>query len=103
MTDFVKVAAVDEIPEGSLKKFDINQVEFVLAHTAQGFYAFPDECTHDGAPFGGGKLEGQEVICPRHGARFNVATGAVTAPPALVPIDTYEVKVDGNDILVRLD
>ena len=103
MAEFVKVASTSDIPEGTCKAFDVKLNEFVIAHTADGFHAIADECSHDGSPFGESKLDGFEVICPRHGARFDVRSGDVTAPPAVVPVDKYELKVEGNDILVRLD
>jgi 3-phenylpropionate/trans-cinnamate dioxygenase ferredoxin subunit len=103
MAGFVKVAKTEEIPEGGFKSFEVDFTRFVVAHTSDGYFAFIDECTHDSEPFGKGKLKGNEIVCTRHGARFDVRSGAVTAPPAIVPLDTFEVKVEGNDILVRLD
>jgi len=103
MPGFVKVATVDEIPEGSFKSLEVDFDRIVIAHTADGYFAFADQCTHDGEPFGKGKLKGHEIICTRHGARFDVRTGAATSAPAIVPVDTFETKVDGRDILVRLE
>jgi nitrite reductase/ring-hydroxylating ferredoxin subunit len=103
MAGFVKVATMSDIPEGSMKAFTIGHDRVVVAHTADGFYAFADECSHDSAPISDGRLKDHQVICPRHGARFNIVTGAVEAPPAVVGIDTYEVKIDGDDILVRCE
>jgi 3-phenylpropionate/trans-cinnamate dioxygenase ferredoxin subunit len=100
MAEYVKVATVDEIPVGSLKAVEINYDRIVIAHTADGFFAVADECTHDSAPISDGKLIRNEVICVRHGARFDVRTGEVTRAPALVPLDTYEVKVEGNEVYV---
>ena len=103
MGQFVRVAATDEIPEGGLKAFEIGHQKFVVVHTADGFFAVVDECTHDSAPISSGRVRGAEIMCTRHGARFDLKTGAVTAPPAIVPIDTLTVKVDGVDILVWLE
>lgn len=103
MAAFVRVASTDEIPEGKLKAFEIGHQKFVVAHTADGFFAVVDECTHDSAPISSGRVRGTEIMCTRHGARFDLKTGAVTAPPAIVPIDTLTVKVDGVDILVWLE
>ena len=55
-------------------------------------------CTHDEAPLDQGFLEGCEIECPRHGARFDVTTGRATALPAVVPVDTFQVRVEGDDI-----
>jgi 3-phenylpropionate/trans-cinnamate dioxygenase ferredoxin subunit len=102
MANFTKVASTGDIPEGGFKSFELDYDRIVVAHTTDGFFAFADECTHDSEPFGKGKLKGHEIVCTRHGARFDVRTGEVTAPPALVPVDTYELKIEGDDILVRL-
>lgn len=103
MDGFVKVAQTGDIPEGTLKKFDIDMTEFIIAHTPDGFHAFPDECSHDSAPFGNAQLHGNEIQCPRHGARFDVITGDALSAPAVVPIEKYELKIEGDDIFVRLD
>lgn len=103
MAGFVRVAASDEIPIGKLKGFEIGRHRFVVAHTDGGYFAVADECTHDGAPISSGRVRGHEIMCTRHGARFDLKTGAVTAPPAIVPIDILTVKVDGDDILVWLE
>jgi 3-phenylpropionate/trans-cinnamate dioxygenase ferredoxin subunit len=103
MGEFRIVAKTTDIPEGSFKSFEIDFTKFVVAHTHEGFFAFVDECTHDGESFGKGRLKGEEIVCTRHGARFDVRSGAVIAPPAIVPLDTYEVRIENDDILVRLD
>jgi 3-phenylpropionate/trans-cinnamate dioxygenase ferredoxin component len=103
MGQFVRVAAVSDIPEGSLKAFDINYTRFVVAHTDEGFLAVADDCSHDGSPFARAHIRGGNIVCPRHGARFDLKTGAVTGPPAVAPIDTFRVKVEENDIYVYLD
>lgn len=103
MAGFVKVATVNDIPEGSFKPFNVRHQRFILAHLDDGFYAVSDECTHDGAPISEGEKYGDDIVCPRHGATFSLKTGEVKAPPAIVPVDTLEVKLDGEDILVLLD
>lgn len=103
MGNFVRVAAVDEIPEGQIKAFEIQHHRFVIAHAFDGFYATADECTHDGAPIADGRIKDSEIVCARHGARFDLRTGAVMAPPAIVPLDTYELKVENRDVYVFLD
>lgn len=103
MGAFVRVASVNDIPVGTLKAFEVGYFRFIVAHTAEGFYAVADECTHDGEPIHTGRIRGEEIMCTRHGARFNLHSGEVTAPPAIVPIDTLQVKIDGNDIQVFLE
>ena len=67
------------------------------------FYAVEDVCSHDGASFGQTELEGVEITCPRHGAAFDVTTGAVIRLPAAVPVKTYGVRTNGDDIEVEVD
>lgn len=103
MGEFKKVASVDQIPTGEMKSFEIGYDRILICHTDDGFYAIADECTHDAAPISMGQLFGKEIICPRHGAKFDVTTGAVKGPPAVVPIDIYEVKIEGENIYVMLE
>ncbi len=103
MAEFKKVASVSEIPTRNMKAFEIRHNRFVVCNTGDGIFAVADECTHDSAPISAGELRGDEVVCPRHGARFDVKNGSVKGPPAVVPIDTYDVKVEGENIFVLLD
>jgi len=103
MADFVKVATVDEIAVGEILPLTVHHRDIVICRTVEGFFAVADECPHDSSPIALGHVDGHEVVCPRHGARFDLATGDVTAPPAVVGIETYEVKVENNDIFVRLN
>ena len=102
MAGFVKVARVDEIPLGEMRYFEIGLDRVVICHTEAGFFALADECSHDSAPISDGSIEGNEVVCPRHGARFSVEDGSVTGPPALVGIDRFDLRIEGDDILVRI-
>jgi 3-phenylpropionate/trans-cinnamate dioxygenase ferredoxin subunit len=64
------------------------------------FYAIEDVCTHDGGSLDQGFLEGEEIECPRHGARFDVITGEATLMPAVMPVQTFPVRVEGGEIFV---
>jgi len=97
------VATTDQIPAGTLKVFDVMEHRVAVSHVDGQFYAIEDVCTHDGGPLGEGVLEDSQVECPRHGARFDVKTGAALSMPAVVPVKVYEVKVDGQTVLVKLD
>ncbi len=102
MAGFVKVANVADIPSGSCKSFAVSDENIIIAHTAEGFHAFKDECSHDGAPFDEDQLEGCQLTCPRHGATFDVSNGNVTGPPALVPLEMFEIKIEADNLLVNL-
>jgi 3-phenylpropionate/trans-cinnamate dioxygenase ferredoxin subunit len=103
MAEFRKVASVNDIPVGSMKAFEIRRNRLVVCNTGDGVFAVADECSHDSAPISTGVLHGKEIVCPRHGARFDVEDGSVKAPPAVAPIDTYDVKIEGEDIYILLD
>lgn len=97
---FVKVAQVREIPPGRVKVVEVEDEGVALCNVDGEIYAVADVCTHDHGPLGEGFLHGDEIECPRHGARFCVRTGQVRVLPAVVPIPTYTVKVEGEDVLV---
>ena len=103
MSDYVKVATTDEIPVGKMKGFEVDDEKIVVAHTEKGFFALVDECTHDSAPISDGRIRNGRLLCVRHGAQFDPETGDVLAPPAVVPLDTLELKIEGEDILVMID
>jgi 3-phenylpropionate/trans-cinnamate dioxygenase ferredoxin subunit len=97
---FVKVAKVSEVPPGRVAIVEVGDDDVALCNLDGEIYAVANICTHDDGPLGEGYLLGEEIECPRHGARFNVRTGAVKTLPAIVPIPTYNVKIEGDDVLV---
>jgi 3-phenylpropionate/trans-cinnamate dioxygenase ferredoxin subunit len=97
---FVTVAKVGEVPEGGCKIVRVDDQSVAIFLVAGAYYAIDDVCTHDGGPLAEGPLEGHVIECPRHGARFDVRTGAVLAPPAIVPVPTYAVRVEGDNIRI---
>jgi 3-phenylpropionate/trans-cinnamate dioxygenase ferredoxin subunit len=103
MAEWVKVAEVGELDPGQKKQVDLEGLAVALFNVNGEYYAIEDVCTHDGAPLAHGRFRGEEVTCPRHGARFNVKSGAALCMPAFEPVETYPVKIEGNDILVEVD
>lgn len=103
MSEFFTVAKVSELPPGGKKLVEVDDIPVALFNVGGEFYAIEDVCTHDGGPLAEGDLEDDEIECPRHGARFNVRTGAVLCMPAVEAVECYEVKVEGDDILVSVD
>jgi len=97
---FVKAARVSEIPPGRSKIVEVGDEDVALCNVGGEIFAIANVCTHDHGPLGDGYLLGEEIECPRHGARFNVRTGEVKTLPAIVPVPTFEVRVEGDDILV---
>ena len=102
ISEFVSVARTSEIPVGQFKPVEARGKRLLICHTPRGFYAVDDTCTHDDGPLADGWLDGTAIECPRHGARFDVTTGQVLCLPAAVPINSYPVKVEGNDVKVNV-
>ncbi len=97
---FTTVAKVSEISVGELKPVEAGGKRLLICHTASGFHAVDDTCTHDDGPLADGWLDGEAIECPRHGAKFDVATGRVLCLPAAVPITAYHVRVEGDNVQV---
>ncbi len=100
---FVRVAAVKDVPPGTMKGVDVHGVPVVLCNVNGELYAVHDECTHETYPLSEGTLEGHSLTCMLHGACFDVRTGAVLALPAYDALETFDVQVDGEDVLISLD
>jgi 3-phenylpropionate/trans-cinnamate dioxygenase ferredoxin subunit len=98
----VTVAKTAEIAVGQFKAVQVNGKHLLVCHIESGFYVVDDTCTHDDGPLADGWLEGTAIECPRHGARFDVTSGKVLCLPAAVPIQSYPVRVDGDEIKVNL-
>ena len=103
MSEFVKVAERIELPPGGKKLVDLDGRAIAVFNVDGEFFAIDDICTHDGGPLAEGTLEGAEIRCPRHGARFDVRTGKALSFPAFEPVDTHKVEVRGEDIYVAVD
>ena len=99
--DFVKVANTKDIQPSQMKEVEVNGENICVVNVEEKYYAIGSICTHEGGPLADGTLEGYEVECPWHNSKFDVRTGEVTSPPASEPEPAYEVKVDGNSILIR--
>lgn len=104
MSEFQPAAMKAEIPDPGSLLVEIDEQLIVLIHAAGHYYALDDVCTHDGGPLSEGPLDAEEgsIACPRHGAKFDIKTGAALTMPATKPTRSHEVKVEGEQILVRL-
>ena len=94
------VAKKSDVPPGTTKRVTADGCEMLLCNVDGTLYAIEDVCTHDGGPLDQGTLEGPCVVCPRHGATFDVRTGAVVTLPAVVPLMTFALDVEGDDVYV---
>jgi nitrite reductase/ring-hydroxylating ferredoxin subunit len=98
--DFVKVAELGDLPPGEMKMVEVGSEQVLLVNVDGKIHACDDVCTHSYASLSEGDLSGEEIECPLHGAMFNVVTGEVLTPPAADPLRLFEVRVEGEDILV---
>ncbi len=103
MSDWVTVCRKEELPAGDWKRVDLDGTPAVVFNLSGEYYAIEDVCTHDGGQLTGGTVEGSEIICPRHGARFSIKTGAALSPPAYEPTAVFPVRVQNDAIQVRDD
>jgi 3-phenylpropionate/trans-cinnamate dioxygenase ferredoxin subunit len=101
MSDWVDVGAVSSLPEGSVSLVDVDGTEVAVFNVGGHYYAIQDVCTHDGGTLAEGEVKGFEIECPRHGARFDLRTGKVTAPPAYEDIIIFAVRIHGDRVQVR--
>ena len=99
---FTKAATLAELPPGQAKQVTLNGKAVGLFNVGGTVYAIDDTCPHRGAPLWEGDLEGKEVTCPWHGARFDVTSGAHLCPPANAGVASYQVQVVGDEIQVDI-
>jgi 3-phenylpropionate/trans-cinnamate dioxygenase ferredoxin subunit len=99
MSTFLKIAKTSDLASGEKMLAEYEDEDVGLFNIDGEFYAISDICTHDGGPLVEGNLDGDCITCPRHGARFNVKTGAQTMP-AFAPVPLYQVKIEGDDIFI---
>lgn len=97
------MARAEDIPPGQCRAFDVDDRMIAIVNLGGEFFAIDNICTHAYAELSEGKIVGDEIQCPLHGARFSIRTGAVTAPPAYEPLNTYPVRIEGGSIEIRLD
>jgi 3-phenylpropionate/trans-cinnamate dioxygenase ferredoxin subunit len=100
MPEFVKVATTAEIPPGRVKVYEVDGRSIAVCNVDGAYYAIDDVCTHDGGSLDQGELQGDQIECPRHGARFDVKTGRAITLPAVRPVGSYPVQVEGDEIKV---
>jgi nitrite reductase/ring-hydroxylating ferredoxin subunit len=103
MSEWIEVCPRGDMLPGEFKVVWDEDTPIAVYNIDGMFYAIEDTCTHDGGDLAGGEVHGFEVECPRHGARFDVRTGAVTNPPAVEPIASFPIKDEDGVIFTRDD
>lgn len=102
MSKFIQIARKSEIPKGSAKCVEVEGRRIAVFNLGDEFFGIDDVCPHAGAPLSEGTVDGGEVECPWHGARFNLKTGDVLAPPAEEGVKKYAIRVTGDLIEVEI-
>ncbi len=102
MAEFLPVASVGELSDPGKKCLEIQERFVVLVHLAGEYYCLDDICTHDGGTLGEGQMDANCLICPRHGARFDIKTGRAVTMPATEPTRVHEVRIEGGQVMVKL-
>jgi 3-phenylpropionate/trans-cinnamate dioxygenase ferredoxin subunit len=103
MTTWQTVGSAADIPPERVAVYRVGDHDVAVCNVDGQFYAIDDLCTHDGGALDQGELEGEEIECPRHGARFNVTTGEATQLPAFEPVETHEVRLEGDTVQVGVE
>lgn len=116
MQNFSRIAGIDDLAEGEVKKYQVQDMEILMARIGGKYYAVQNKCPHLGGDLAGGKLEGTVLTCPRHGSQFDLVDGSVVRwmkGEGLIsklgkmlksprPLVTYNINIEGRDILVEV-
>ena len=102
MPEYVKVAQASELEPNHGKLVEVQGKKIALFNVDGKFHAIDNTCTHRGGPLSEGELDGDEVTCPWHGAKFKVTNGEVLRPPAPQGVKSFPVRVTGNDVEVEI-
>jgi 3-phenylpropionate/trans-cinnamate dioxygenase ferredoxin subunit len=103
MSRFVKAVQASDVKPGERQIVEVEE-KFVAIFNIDGqYYAIEDVCSHDDGPVAEGELDGYEIVCPRHGARFDIRDGRVLGFPAITSIQSFPVKVESDVVLIDLD
>jgi 3-phenylpropionate/trans-cinnamate dioxygenase ferredoxin subunit len=100
--EYIPIGSVEELNEGERLFIEIDGKPIMVINLHGEYFAIRDVCSHDDGPVGEGNLEGYEIICPRHGARFDIRTGKVIALPAFVDIPAYPIRIVGDQIEIGI-
>ena len=101
MTEWVHVAKVEDFPPGTVRTVEIEGTPIAVFNLDGYYYAIEDVCTHEAETLSDGEVEGEEIVCPRHGAHFSILTGRALSPPAYEPVTTFPVQVEGGMVQVK--
>ena len=103
MASWVSGGQAGDLGPGQVRVVQAGRTRLAVCNVENSFHCVDDVCTHDGGPLDQGELDGVEIECPRHGARFDVTTGRATCLPAIVPVKVYPVRVQDGEIQIRVE
>ncbi len=103
MSDWIDVCKTEDLRPGEHVVVDLDGTAVAVFNLDGAFYAIEDVCTHDGAEIASGELDGDVIVCPRHGARFCIRTGEVLTPPAYEDLHVFPVRVENGTVQIRDD
>lgn len=104
MAQWLDVASIDDFPDGTVRVVGLDDGRQVAVFNVGGqFRAIEDRCSHEDENLSWGVVEGDEIVCPRHGAHFSLVTGEALSPPAYEPVATFPVRVEGGSVQVDAD
>jgi nitrite reductase/ring-hydroxylating ferredoxin subunit len=102
MSELITVGGKDEVPQGEMRQFQVGGEDVAVANVEGELHAFSDVCTHRQCSLAEGDLDGTTVTCACHGSEFDVTTGDVLGGPAVEPVQTFRVTVEGDDLKIGL-
>ncbi|MGE3271864.1 MAG: non-heme iron oxygenase ferredoxin subunit [Chloroflexota bacterium] len=103
MASWLTAGQADDLQPGTLRVVQAGRKRLAVCNVDNEIHCVEDVCTHDGASFDTGELDGNEIECPRHGARFDVTTGRATCLPAITPVKVYPVRIENGEIQIQVD
>ncbi len=101
MLDFEEIASIDDFQDADRLEVFVEDTPVLLIRAGDQYFAIEDVCTHDGQPLTDGCIEEGAIVCPRHGARFDLQTGKALCMPATKPVRTFELEVRDRKIFAR--
>ncbi|WP_283744332.1 non-heme iron oxygenase ferredoxin subunit [Sideroxydans sp. CL21] len=103
MSNWLDVSNIDELTLSTRRVVDVEGINVAVFNLGGEYFAIKDECPHDGGVLSNGELDGEVIICPRHGARFSIRTGTVLGPPAYEDLITFPVRISQGKVQVEID
>ena len=100
---WIDAGLTNNLADGQAKSIAVGRRMIAVVRSGESYFAIEDICTHDGAALTGGEIEGNEIICPRHGARFCLRTGEALTPPAYEPVRVFATKIENGHLWVHSD